>query len=57
MYEVGVPPVVGGVTVTFISVSPAVTLGVPGTPGGVLNVELLVTDCPVKVAASLPTES
>ena len=33
MYDSGVPPVVGAVTVTVAEASPATAVGVPGTPG------------------------
>ena len=57
VYEVGAPPVFPAVTVTVAFVSPAIAVGAGGVPGGVMLVELFVTDCAVNVAASFPTES
>jgi hypothetical protein len=57
VYEVGVPPVVGALTVTVAWALPATAVAVPGLPGTVMFVELLVTDCEVNVAASFPVES
>jgi hypothetical protein len=44
VYEVGVPPEVGALTVTVACALPATAVGVPGVPGTVMFVELLVTD-------------